>query len=63
MPAAKVEFNYRDESLDGVFYGRNMEEHLGMAHEAVDAVRLCDAQDGCETLTWLCARACCAARG
>lgn len=35
MPAAQVEFHYGNESVDGVVYCRDVEEHLRVAHEAV----------------------------
>lgn len=35
MPPTKVELDDRDEAFNGIIYGWNMEEHLGMAHEAI----------------------------
>ena len=35
MPTTQVELDYGDESFDGVIYGGNMKEHLGVAHEAM----------------------------
>lgn len=35
MPATQIKLNHRDESLDGIFYRRDMQEHLRVAHEAI----------------------------
>lgn len=34
MPACEIELDDGEEALDGVVYGGDLEEHLGMAHEA-----------------------------
>lgn len=38
MPATEVEFDDGDESFGGVVDGRNVEEHLGVTHEAAQMV-------------------------
>lgn len=38
MPAAQVEFDDGQESLGGIIDGGNMQEHLGVAHEATNGV-------------------------
>jgi hypothetical protein len=36
MPTTKIELDNRNKSFDRVIDGRNVEEHLGVTHEAVE---------------------------
>ena len=38
MPATQIEFDHRNESLDGVFDLRYRKKHFGMAHEAAESM-------------------------
>lgn len=46
MPTTQVELDYGDESIDGVIYGRDMQEHFGVAHEAVGHKSVSGELDG-----------------
>lgn len=59
MPAAQIKLDDGYESFSGIIDIRNMQEHLGVAHEAKkqSAIPLCVDVGDCRR-TWLFSRAC-----